>query len=224
MEKLTKTQICAISVYFVIAILTRALAFQIEYTTNVADFTYMAIGWAQGVGPCLGAIVVVMLMKRKFHCTITGTSIVNSIVSVAIPFIICFFLHSTLSYLLLGFILYSFLEEVGWRGYLQGELKGQSTLVRSLIIGTLWFVWHIHIGFNISSLIFWGLLVFGSWGIGKIADDTKSLMACACFHTLYNFSKHGFFQFTPLVIGIYVFVIISWLLIWYFPWQRICKK
>lgn len=162
MEKLTKKQICAISVYFVIAILTRALAFQIEYTTNVADFTYMAIGWAQGFGPCLGAIVVVMLMKRKFHCTIIGTSIVKSIVSVAIPFIICFFLHSTLSYLLLGFILYSFLEEVGWRGYLQGELKGQSTLVRSLIIGTLWFVWHIRIGFNISSLIFWGLLVFGS--------------------------------------------------------------
>lgn len=49
-------------------------------------------------------------------------------------------------------------------------------------------------------------------------------MACACFHTLYNFSKHGFFEFTPLVIGIFILTILSWLLIWYFPWQRVYNK
>lgn len=224
MKILTNTKFWAICLFFLIAVVIRALAFQIEYTTDVVDFTYMAIGWAEGVGPCIGAIVAVLLFKRKFHCTITGTSLVKSILSVAIPFFICFFLHRSLSYVLLGFIFYSFLEEVGWRGYLQGELKDKSVLVQSLIIGTMWFLWNIHIGFNLGSLVFWGLLVFGSWGIGKIANDTRSLMACACFHTLYNFSKHGFFEFTPLVIGIYIFTILSWFIIWYFPWQRIFDK
>ncbi len=220
----TQTKFWAITVFYLIAVVARALSFQIGYTSNVVDFTYMAIGWTKGVGPCVGAIAAVLLFKRHFHCTITGTSIIKSIISVAVPFIICFFLYRELSYVLLGFIFYSFLEEVGWRGYLQGELKDKSELVKSLIIGTMWFLWHIHIGFNISSLIFWAILVLGAWGIGRIANDTKSLMACACFHTLYNFSKHGFFEFTPLVIGIYIITILSWFIIWYFPWQRISKQ
>lgn len=104
MRLFANTKYWAICIFFLIAVVIRALAFQIEYTTDVVDFTYMAIGWAEGVGPCIGAIVAVLLFKRKFHCTITGTSLVKSILSVAIPFIICFLLHRTLSYVLLGFI------------------------------------------------------------------------------------------------------------------------
>lgn len=219
-----KTRIWAISLFFLIAIVVRYFALQIEYSTTVVDFAYMAIGWATGIGPCLGAIVVVLLFKREFYCTISGTSLVKSILSVAVPFVVCFFLHRELSYVLLGFIFYSFLEEVGWRGYLQGELKNQKPLPQALIIGTMWFLWHINIGFNVSSLIFWGILVFGAWGIGKIATDTHSLILCACFHTLYNFSTHGFVEFTPAVICLYVAIVTSWFVIWYTPWERVGMK
>lgn len=213
----------AIIVFYIIAVVGRYLALQIEGTTTV-DFHYMLRGWAEGVGPCIGAIVAALLFKRKFFCSVTGGSLVKSTITVAIPFIICFFLHQQLSYILLGFIFYSFLEEVGWRGYLQGELQDKNELVKSLLIGTMWFVWHLQFVFSIRALIFWALLVFGSWGIGRVAKDTHSLVACACFHVLYNFSSHGFFQFSTAVIGIYVAVIISWFVIWYSPWEKWFKK
>ena len=210
-----KQQVGAICLFYLIAVVVRYLALQIECTSTEVDLPYMLRGWAEGVGPCLGALVAVLLLKRKFYCSVGGTSLLKSVISVAIPFAICFFLHRVLSFVLLGFIFYSFLEEVGWRGYLQGELKDMKPWSQALIIGSMWFLWHLQFSLSVNALVFWVLLVFGAWGIGRIANDTKSLMACSCFHVLYNFSSHGFFQFTPLVIVIYVVVIVSWFVIWY---------
>lgn len=213
----------AIAVFYVIALIIRAIALKID-GGNVANMHFFLTAWSRGVGPCIGALVAVLLFKRKFFCSITGTSIIKSVLSVAIPFIIVFFLQRKLSYVLLGFMFYAFLEEVGWRGYLQGELKESKPIVQALLIGVLWFFWHIHIGFNLSSLLFLALLIFGSWGIGHIAKDTHSLVACACFHVLYNFSCHGFFEFTPAVICIYAGVVVSWFVIWYTPWAKLFQK
>ena len=212
-----------IIVFYVIAAVIRALALQLD-TPGEANLMYFLMDWATGIGPCIGALVVVFAFKRKFYCSVTGTSLIKSALCVAVPFLICFFLYRQLSWVLLGFIFYSFLEEVGWRGYLQGELEGMKPLPQALLIGTIWFFWHINLSFTVNSLIFLAILVFGAWGIGKIAKDTHSLVTCACFHTLYNFSIHGFFQFTPAVIGIYVAVVVSWFLIWYVPWQKLIRK
>jgi membrane protease YdiL (CAAX protease family) len=38
--------------------------------------------------------------------------------------------------------LFAFGEELGWRGYMQHYLKGKSLIKASLIIGTVWGVWH----------------------------------------------------------------------------------
>lgn len=223
-SKIFKNRWVAIALYFVIAVIGRALAIHFRPVPTAVDFTYMLWGWAEGVGPCLGALAVVLLLKRRFVCTITGASILKSALSVIIPFGICFCLHQQLSYLLLGFILYSFLEEVGWRGYLQGELEDKSPFSQACIIGLLWFVWHLKFSFSLNALIFLALLIFGSWGIGRVARDTHSLVLCACFHTLYNFSSHGWFTFNATVICIYVLVIASWFLIWYTPWHRLFAK
>lgn len=220
MKTETKRKIFAIAIFYVIAVTCRALAMRMEAPT-VANLQYFIRNWAEGTGPCLGALVAVFAMKRTFFCTITGASIMKSVLSVAIPFVVCFFIHQQLSIILLGFILYSFLEEVGWRGYLLGELKIKNELLQSVIIGSMWLVWHINIGLNISTLSFLLILIFGSWGIGRIAKDTHSLVLCACFHTLFNFSNHGFFRFTPLVICLYVGIIASWFILWYTPWSKL---
>lgn len=207
----------AIALFYVIAVITRALALKYQ-DLNAGTFVVWLWNWARGIGPCLGAIVAVLVFKREFYCTITGTSFWKSAISVLLPFAICFFLNRSLSFTLLGFIFYSFLEEVGWRGYLQGELKDINPFLRILIIGLMWFSWHISINFSIGSLIFLVILLFGTWGIGCIARDTKSLVACACFHALVNFSNQGGVSFTPVVIALYVVVIAGWFLIWYVPW------
>ena len=222
-EKKAISKWIPIVVFYVIAVVIRAVTLKMG-RPGVADISYFLKDWAQGAGPCIGALVVVFLFKRKFYCSITGTSVFKSVLSVAIPFIIVFFLQRELSYVMLGFIFYSFLEEVGWRGYLQGELGDMKPFTRAILIGALWFFWHVDISFSWGGLIFLAILIFGAWGIGHIASDTHSLIACACFHTLYNFPTHGFFRFSPAVICLYVGIIASWFAIWYVPWDKLIKK
>lgn len=223
MESKNVKKLTAIAVFFVVALIGRYIGLQME-CERVVDLNYILKNWTEGVGPCVGALVAVLLLGRKFYCSVAGSSVVKSVISVLIPFVVCFFLYEELSYVLLVFIFYSFLEEVGWRGYLQGELMDKKPLVQALIIGTMWFLWHINISLSVGSLIFWAVLVFGAWGIGRIANDTHSLVLCACFHTLYNFSTHGFFAFTPGVICAYVLIVISWFVIWYTPWSKVFSK
>lgn len=223
MESKTVKKLTAIAVFFVVALVGRYIGLQME-CERVVDLNYILKNWTEGVGPCVGALVAVFLLGRKFYCSVAGSSVVKSVISVLIPFVVCFFLYEELSYVLLVFIFYSFLEEVGWRGYLQGELMDKKPLVQALIIGTMWFLWHINISLSVGSLIFWAVLVFGAWGIGRIANDTHSLILCACFHTLFNFSTHGFFSFTPLVICVYLLVVISWFVIWYTPWSKVFNR
>ncbi|MBQ7697857.1 MAG: CPBP family intramembrane metalloprotease [Paludibacteraceae bacterium] len=219
----TKRRWVAIALFYVIAVLTRALALKYQ-DLNTGTFIVWLWNWARGIGPCLGAIVAVLVFKREFYCSVTGTSVWKSAVSVLLPFAICFFFDCGLSFTLLGFIFYSFLEEVGWRGYLQGELKDMNPVLRVLIIGLMWFFWHIYINFSIGGLIFLAVLLLGTWGIGCIARDTKSLAACACFHTLFNFSNQSGISFSPTVISLYVLVIVGWFLIWYVPWGKLSSR
>ncbi len=207
----------AIALFYVIAVLIRAIVLRNE-DFGSSPFSYWLWAWAEGIGPCVGALVAILVFRRRFYCTLTGRSLMKSVITVALPLVICFLLDRGLSLTLLNLIFYSLLEEVGWRVYLQGELKDMNPPLRVFVIGTMWFLWHITVGFNLASLAFYGVLLFGSWGIGNIARDTRSLIACACFHTLFNFIR--FVQFTPVVIALYAGVFVSLLAIWYMPWKK----
>ena len=39
--------------------------------------------------------------------------------------------------------LYAILEETGLRGYLQGEFRNRSPLIRYVIVGLFWYAWHL---------------------------------------------------------------------------------
>ena len=95
-----------------------------------------------------------------------------------------------------GFILgimisiYGILEESGWRGYLQDELKDINPWLRYLITGFLWYLWHFTFldnEFNIlNELIIFGILFLSSIGLGKIVELTHSTIITGCFHALGN--------------------------------------
>jgi hypothetical protein len=56
-----------------------------------------------------------------------------------------------------------------------------------VLIGFLWYLWHLtfltkaSLGDNLSFL---EMMIFSSWGIGQVADVTKSILASACFHLI----------------------------------------
>jgi membrane protease YdiL (CAAX protease family) len=147
----------------------------------------------EGAGPLLGVLIVVYLFKRPVGVSLFGSSVKQSLVLFAIPVVLLTLTEllwsgNTLytAYFSVVILLYGCYEEYGWRGYLQTELNGLNKIVRILVISVLWYTWHLNFAFTVNNLLFFLFLIFGSWGIGMIADKTKSLLACACFHSIVN--------------------------------------
>lgn len=153
----------------------------------------------EGSGVLIGALIAIFLLKkeRKTEISLFGTSKSKSLLMAIIPVFILTIIGVNneygLNFHLYGFfavvvtLIYCIMEEYGWRGYLQEELKGIKPWQKYIGIGFLWYLWHLTflteatIGDN---LFFLGMMIFGSWGIGQVAELTKSIVASACFHLI----------------------------------------
>jgi uncharacterized protein len=153
----------------------------------------------EGSGVFIGALLAISFLKknRKVETTLLGTSKLKSLVMAIIPILILttvgvenvFELDSHLYGFIavIGTLLYCIMEEYGWRGYLQEELNTLQPWKKYLIIGFTWYLWHLTfltkatVGDNI---FFLAMMLLGSWGIGQVAELTKSVLASACFHLI----------------------------------------
>ena len=153
----------------------------------------------EGSGVIIGALIAIWFLKknRKTEITLLGTSKSKSLIMVIIPIIILtiigvkndFDLDSHLYgfIAIIGILLYCIMEEYGWRGYLQEELKTIRPWQKYLIIGFIWYLWHLTFLTKATAgdnLFFLAMMIFGSWGIGQVAESTKSILASACFHMI----------------------------------------
>ena len=170
---------------------------------------------ATGLGPAIGALVVMLIFKRKTEYTILGKSARKSIATIVIPCIVFGIIGGLdLGVTCLFAFTYGLLEEYGWRGFLQYELRKLPMWQYVLIITVMWFLWHLDLSQR-SVLPFFLLLLLASWGIGKVANDTHSLSLCAAFHGIVNFSKRDLFSDTTFTVA-FICVIVFWIVIWYF--------
>ena len=153
----------------------------------------------EGSGVFIGALIAIALLnkKRTTEITLFGTSKSKSLIMVSIPILTLILIGVENPYgldahlygfvAITGTLIYCIMEEYGWRGYLQEELKAIQPWKKYLIIGFLWYLWHLSFLTNASisdNLLFFGMMVFGSWGIGQVAESTKSILASACFHLI----------------------------------------
>ena len=170
---------------------------------------------ATGLGPAIGALVVMLIFKRKTEYTILGKSARKSIATIVIPCIVFGIIGGLdLGVTCLFAFTYGLLEEYGWRGFLQYELRKLPMWQYVLIITVMWFLWHLDLSQR-SVLPFFLLLLLASWGIGKVANDTHSLSLCTAFHGIVNFSKRDLFSDTTFTVA-FICVIVFWIVIWYF--------
>ncbi|MBR1410338.1 MAG: CPBP family intramembrane metalloprotease [Prevotella sp.] len=155
------------------------------------------------------------VFNRKTVYTFTGKSIWKSMVTIAVPCLVFSVLGGwNMGGLCLLTFTYGQLEEYGWRGFLQYELQQLPVWQYVLIITTMWFLWHLDLDKR-NILLFFMLLLFASWGIGKVATDTHSLLFCAAFHGIVNFSKHGLLSNTTFFVA-FICIIIFWIALWYY--------
>jgi membrane protease YdiL (CAAX protease family) len=190
-------KIASILTFFTIAILLRYYIDVIKPNFLLDLHLYLQI-LLLGIGPLIGGLVVVKFFKRPNFLKIFGLNFWKTIAIVAIPMIL-FSLVGVIEngipslnlFKIIGiFILYALFEEYGWRGYLQSELSDLKKVYKYLIITILWFVWHLNFELTINNLIFFLLLFAGSYGIGFIADRSKSLIMSALFHSFFNIGQN----------------------------------
>ena len=206
--------IIAIAVFYVIAITLRYLATKTSILSDIeSDFFKIIL---RGIGPAVGALIACILFRIKIEMSLQG-NFKNNLLPVLIYWIfpnlligtVACFTSGTLPFFpVLTILIYGLLEEIGWRGFLQQLLKPLPKIAGILIITVLWFIWHLNFELSSANLLFFGILLLGSWGIGLVADHTKSLLAVAAFHSLNNF----FAALTIKEIIILVILITVWIL------------
>ena len=198
----------------------------------------------EGSGVLIGALIALFLLKKKRITKISlfGTSKSKSLIMIIIPTIILTIIRVDnkfeLNPHLYGFIsiagtlLYCLMEEYGWRGYLQKELKTIKPCKKYLTIGFLWYFWHLTflteatIGDN---LFFLAMMIFGSWGIGQVVESTKSILASACFHLIIQIMmfnaliKNGI-DMTEKLIILVVSVVLWFMIIKKWEKEELVKK
>lgn len=184
--------IFAIIVFYVIAILLRYLTNKTQILT-VLDNTFIKT-ILQGIGPAIGALAAIKLFRIQNIMTLKG-NFKNLFVPFSIYWlfpivlitIVAYFTNGTLPIVAIFSVLtYGLLEEIGWRGFLQQLLAPLPKFVGILVITVLWFIWHLNFDLSSSNLIFFLILLLGSWGIGLVAEKTNSLLAVAAFHSTNN--------------------------------------
>lgn len=189
----TKMNYYAILTFYGIAISLRYLTNKTEVLNGISSEFLKVI--LQGAGPAVGALVACTVFKIKPILTLKGNfkkAIVPFLLFWMLPIILIlsveYFVKGTLSFqAVTAILMYGLLEEMGWRGFLQQQLKHLPQLLSIVIIATLWFIWHLNFDLTSSNVIFFGILLMGTWGIGKVSDSTQSLLAVSAFHSLNNF-------------------------------------
>jgi len=189
----TKINYFSIVLFYTIAISLRYLTNKTQLLNGISSEFLKII--LQGAGPAIGAWVTCSIFNIKH-----GLSLKGNYHQISVPFLLYwgfpitlilgveYFSKGTFSFVAVAAILlYGLLEEIGWRGFLRQELKTLPPLLNILVVATLWFVWHLNFEMTTSNLLFFGILILGSWGIGKVADNTHSLLAVAAFHSVNNF-------------------------------------
>jgi membrane protease YdiL (CAAX protease family) len=95
-----------------------------------------------------------------------------------------------------------FIEELGWRGYVLDRLQAKwSALVSTLILGSVWSLWHLPLffvegtyqaGLGVGTLEFWVFMISVvplSFAFTWIFNNTRrSTLAVILFHAMVNFT------------------------------------
>ncbi len=191
-ETKKKIPVAAIAVFYLIAVTLRYITEYTSLSSNLGNPYYEIL---TGIGPAAGAIIASRLFRIPIPLTLQG-----QFRNIGIPFLIYWLLpalllsvytrivtHEVSIALVLTILVYGLCEEIGWRGFLRETLKPLPKWTGILVLTVLWYVWHLNFGFDAAHLLFFGVLLLGSWGLGVVADKTKSLLVLAAFHSLNNF-------------------------------------
>ena len=196
------------------------LAFGISYFLNLLPNPLLAYGIKTNLncalGPFLAAILVSIFHKTPLRLKLLSeTSWIRNVELIGLAiFFVGSFLNATkagnANYSLIIFsaifaLVYTLLEEAGWRVFLGNELAKYSFLTIFLISTVLWFAWHY--SFRDENLLanplqFLGMIAVGSAGMAQFYRQTKSWLIVALTHAVISVNLPTLIIFLVAVIGL----------------------
>jgi len=197
-------------IYYVIAV-ALSMSFRVPglnpaWYINLQNykFGWILVSLLRASGPLVGGIICIVIFRNKYERTITltGKSLAISAIYFGAPVLLISILgvsdsggensHSFGFLSGLTLIMYCLFEEIGWRGFLQDAMRGIPNPFRFILIGTLWYLWHLNFlspdlhSFKFGLLVHLPSCILGSWIIGYLADKYKSIMVAAAIHSIFN--------------------------------------
>ncbi len=115
--------------------------------------------------------------------------------------------------------IYAFTEEFGWRRYLQNALEGMNKIIKYLLIGVIWWIWHFRFQTQFDFFIFPFICIGGGILLGKLADETKSILPVVAAHSMIILLTNSGNPAKPEIIGIGI-VLFGWIVIEYI-WKKL---
>jgi membrane protease YdiL (CAAX protease family) len=162
------------------------------------------------LAPTIGLIIMILAfndLRFSINLDLNKFIVTKSLLALGIPFllfIISFFvgkqfglgvkltddLKNLIPLMFVGILIGSLGEEIGWRSFLQLTLEKKNTaLLASIIVGTIWGLWHIG-HYKNGALFMIGFLLFtisASIIIAWLLRDTKyNLIISVLFHVSIN--------------------------------------
>lgn len=202
-----------ISLYFIVA-------FSISYFLNLLPNPLVNYGIKTNLnyafGPFLSVIIVSLIFKIPLKLNLFSN--LDWVRKIEYIGLIIFFIGAiaqplvsgNTNYLLLiaGILLaliYTLLEEFGWRVFLGNELEKNPFLTIFIISTILWFFWHY--SFNDENLLanplqFLALIAGGSAGMAMFYKQTKSWIIVALTHAVISVNVITLVVFLVVTIGL----------------------
>jgi membrane protease YdiL (CAAX protease family) len=200
-----------IGLFVLITLIVTGLLATIQQKINL-DFEKIVL---PQLAPAIGFLIMTLLfksMRMPIGFDFNKLIAIKSLLALGLPFLlitIAFIigkliglepkftndLTPLISIMLIGIIIGSVGEEIGWRSFLQPTLeKNNSVILASIIVGLIWGLWHI--GHYKNGLLFMiGFLIFtisASIILAWILRETRyNIIIAVLFHTSINI---GFFM------------------------------
>ena len=210
---LDKTIVTKITSFFILAF---GISYFLNLLSNPLALYGLKVNLNYAFGPFLAAIVVSYLYKTPLKLKLFSETIwIRKIEFIGLGIFFISTIISTIksgntnySVIIFGTILalvYTLLEELGWRVFLGNELGKYSFLTIFLISTVLWFIWHYSFrdeNLMANPLQFLGLIAAGSAGMAQFYRQTKSWMIVALTHAVISMNLPTIIIFLVVIIGL----------------------
>ncbi|MCH4824650.1 CPBP family intramembrane metalloprotease [Gramella lutea] len=191
-----------------------------ELWISVFDLN-VSFSWNHGIGLLIATIACYLLFKQDYKTSFLGNKHLKSLI-IATSYLIIYSLfglsnkfnineHFWALIFCSSMLIYDIFEEIAWRGFLNDKLGKTPTLVKGIITGILWGLWHILIfkSFNqFGGLHYFVLLtIIVSIIMSYAVKKTNSILVAASIHGLLILRNN---YVTIICIVIWTLLIITW--------------